>query len=66
MYFTEYSAAKQSPSAKALRKTIFNSQASFTLSQLDEYAASAGWEGDALDNLSATLDAIIDGKLTSK
>ncbi|MBL9124997.1 MAG: hypothetical protein JNG90_15275, partial [Planctomycetaceae bacterium] len=63
MYFTEYSAAKQSPSAKALRRTIFNSQASFTLDQLDQYAASAGWEGDALDNLTATLDAVIDGKI---
>lgn len=63
MYFTEYSAAKQSPSAKALRRTIFNAQSSYTLSQLDEHAASAGWEGDALDNLSATLDAIIDGKV---
>lgn len=66
MYFTEYSAAKQSPSAKALRQTIFNSQASFTLQQLDEYAASAGWQGDALDNLTAVLDAAIDGKIKSK
>lgn len=63
MYFTEYSAAKQSPSAKALRRTDFNGRASFSLAQLDEYAASAGWEGDALDNLTQLLDAIIDGKI---
>lgn len=65
MYFTEYSAAKQSPSAKALRNTVFNSRASYALSELNEHAASAGWQGDALDNLTETLDAIIDGKINS-
>ena len=66
MYFTEYTAAKQSPSAKALRQTIFNSRASFSLEQLDAYAKSAGLEGDALDNLTAVLDAAIDGKIAAE
>lgn len=65
IYFTEYRAAKQSPSAKALRRTTFNSRASYRIEELDAYAANAGWEGDALDNLSETLDAIIDGKVKS-
>ncbi|MCA9102462.1 MAG: hypothetical protein KDA63_14975 [Planctomycetales bacterium] len=63
IFFTEYTAAKQSPSAKVNRSTVVNSQANFTMEQLNAFAAEQGWQGDAMANLTATLDAIIDGKI---
>lgn len=63
IYFTEYTAAKQSPSAKAARQIDIHARSSFAMEELDAYAAAEGWTGDALDNLTELLDAIIDGKL---
>jgi hypothetical protein len=63
--FTEYSVAKQSPSAKALRRTWINSQASYPVVELDKYAADQNWSGDAFDNLTELLDAMIDGRFPS-
>ena len=36
-----------------------------SMQRLDEYAQSQGWEGNAFQNLSATLDAIIRGDIRS-
>lgn len=63
LYFTKYTAAKQSPSEKALRRTSFNARSSYWLADLDKYAASAGLDGGAWDNLTDVLDAIIAGKV---
>jgi hypothetical protein len=66
LLFTAYSVAKQSPSAKAIRRAFTHSRASYALDELNAYAAAQHWQGDALDNLTALLDAIIDGKLTKQ
>jgi hypothetical protein len=63
IFFTEFTYAGFIPVANATRETIFRPTASFRLEQLDEYAQSQGWQGDAFDNLTATLDAIIDEKI---
>lgn len=63
IFFTQYTAAKQSPSAKVTFHVDINSRGGATMEELDQYAASAGWTGDAFDNLSDTLDALIDGKI---
>lgn len=63
IYFTEYTAAKQSPSAKVSRQVDIRPQAYFEISQLDAYVTEQGLEGDAFDNLNVVLDAIIDGKI---
>jgi hypothetical protein len=60
---TEYSLAGQLPSARAAREVRVHSAKEFTIRSLDEYARRAGLAGDALDNASEILDAIIDGKL---
>jgi hypothetical protein len=63
IFFTEYTLAKQSPSSKGDLQVDFHSRESFPISQLDAFATEQGWEGTALENLTATLDAIIDGKV---
>lgn len=63
IYFTEYAYAAQYPTAQAARACRYNSQAEFTMAELDRYAAASGWKGDALDNLTELLDAIIDGRV---
>ncbi len=61
--FTAYTAAKQSPSAKAVRKVDLRPQVSLTMETANAFVNEQGFEGDALDNLTATLDAVIDGQL---
>lgn len=63
IFFTDYTLAKQSPSAKAAREVLINRQAQVSLDQANEYAMSQGLEGDAWDNLTEILDAMIDGQL---
>lgn len=63
IFFTAYTAAKQSPSAKAAWKIDIRPRSYFELAKLDEYAKSEGMTGDFLDNVTAVLDAIIDGKV---
>jgi len=63
IFFTEYTVAKQSPSAKATRNLVIDTRGRFNLAELDAYAAQQNWGGTALENLSETLDAIIDGKV---
>lgn len=63
IYFTEYTAAKQSPSAKVTREVRINSRAQWPVEQLNKFAASQGWSGGLWDNLDGVLDAAIDGKL---
>lgn len=63
IFFTEYTLAKQSPSAKATREVVINRQAQVSLDQANEYAAAQGFKGDAWDNLTEILDAMIDGQL---
>lgn len=63
IYFTEYTAAKQSPSKKVTRDVRILSRSRYALSALDEYAHQQGWSGDALENLTETLDAIIDQRV---
>jgi hypothetical protein len=60
---TEYSLAGQLPSARAARHVRIRSAKEFTIQALDEYARRAGLAGDAFDNMTEILDAIIDGKL---
>ena len=60
---TEYEMAGQMPSRRAAREVRINAAREFTIAALDEYAARAGLAGDAFDNLTEILDAIIDGKL---
>ncbi|MBX3413131.1 MAG: hypothetical protein KF708_10620 [Pirellulales bacterium] len=63
IFFTAYTAAKQSPSAKAAWQIDIRPRSYFEIAQLDEFAKSQGMQGDFLDNLTAVLDAIIDGKV---
>jgi hypothetical protein len=63
IYFTKYAYAGQYPTAQAARACRYNSQAEFTMAELDRFAAASGWKGDALDNLTDLLDAIIDGRV---
>ncbi|MGD9648754.1 MAG: hypothetical protein AB7U73_23790 [Pirellulales bacterium] len=63
MLFTEYTVAKQSPSAKVIRFISLNERLSVPVAELDKFVASEGLQGDAWDNLTYVLDAIIDGKV---
>lgn len=65
IYFTEYTAAKQSPSAKVTKHVKINSQKQIAVVKLNEFANAQGWQGDAWDNLEGILDAVIDGKLAA-
>ncbi len=60
---TEYGLAGQLPSARAAREVRVQTQNEFTIAQLNQYVRRAGLPGEALDNLTEVLDAIIDGKL---
>jgi hypothetical protein len=64
LLFTDYSVAKQSPSAKAIRHAKIRDRAMFPVVDLDKWASGKGWSGGALDNLTELLDAIIDGQLS--
>ncbi|MEO8495686.1 MAG: hypothetical protein ABI614_11490 [Planctomycetota bacterium] len=63
LYFTEYADHGLRPVASVSRGSIFNDQAAFSMESLNQHAQSEGWEGDALGNLTKTLDAIIGGKI---
>ena len=63
---TEYLLAGQYPSARAARRIHYRAIASLSMDQLDQYATAAGWSGDALDNLTEILDAVIDGAVIVK
>ena len=63
IYFTKYAYAAQYPTAQAARACRYNSQAEFTVAELNRFATACGWQGDALDNLTDLLDAIIDGRI---
>jgi hypothetical protein len=63
IFFTQYTAAKQSPTDKAARRVRIGSRSSFALSHLDDFAAAQGFEGGALGNVTEVLDAIIDGQI---
>jgi hypothetical protein len=60
---TEYSLAGQMPSARAAREVRVRSDRQFTIQALDAYAGRAGLPGNAFENMTEILDAIIDGKL---
>ncbi len=66
LHFTEYADHGLRPVASVSRGSIFNDQAKYTMESLNLYAQSQGWEGSAIDNLTKTLDAIIDGKIPSQ
>ncbi len=63
IYFTEYTQAKQSPSKKVTREVRIMARASYLMSDLDRWSTAQGWSGSALDNLTALLDAVIDGSV---
>jgi len=63
IYFTKYTAARQSPTEKALRKIKLRTQAEYPMHELDAYVASQGLEGPALDHLTLVADDIIDGRI---
>ena len=62
IYITSYSRGVI-PDKSATRRLTMSSVHLFALADLDDYAEQQGWSGDALDNLTETLDAIIDGQL---
>jgi hypothetical protein len=63
MLFTDYSVAKQSPSAMAQRHTIINPRSTFEVRELDTYISNQGLEGGTFDHLTTVLDAIIADKV---
>ncbi len=63
IFFTEYTIAKQSPSKKAAREVAVNRRGQIALEDAHAFAAEKGYEGDAWDNVTEILDAIIDGEL---
>ncbi len=58
---TEYALAGQLPSARAARNVRVRTAKEFTIPQLNAYTRQVGLPGEALDNLTEILDAIIDG-----
>ena len=60
---TEYAMAGQMPSKRAAREVRINAAQEFTVAVLDEYAKRAGLAGDAFENLTEILDAIVDGQV---
>lgn len=66
LHFTEYADHGLRPVASISRGSIFNDQATYPMESLNLYAQSQGWKGGAIDNLTKTLDAIIDGKIPSQ
>lgn len=65
LIFTAYTLAKQSPSAKAARRVDFHNRQDYLIEDLDRFAATQGWDGDALSNLTTLADAMIDGKVAA-
>jgi hypothetical protein len=63
IYFTEYKYANLYPSAKASRQSVVRSRETFTIAELDQYAATAGLGGDAWDHITEILDAVVDGRV---
>lgn len=63
IFFTDYTIAKQSPSAKAAKEVVIQRREQVSLEAANAFAADQGMEGDAWDNLTEILDAMIDGKL---
>ncbi|HEX4129546.1 MAG TPA: hypothetical protein VHZ24_05845 [Pirellulales bacterium] len=61
--FTEYGFGGLHPISRASRSTEIHGEASYPMSELDALAKRQAWRGDALDNLTETLDAVIDGKV---
>jgi hypothetical protein len=66
LHFTEYADHGLRPVASVSRGSIFNDQAKYSMDSLNRYAQSQGWAGGALDNLTQTLDALIDRKVPSQ
>lgn len=63
--FTGYTAAKQSPNAKASRSLVVHERARYSVAGLDAWLAGQGVEGGACNHLTAALDAIIDGRVAA-
>jgi len=63
IFFTKFTAAKQSPAEKAAHYVEVRARSRFAMDHLDQYVASQGLEGAALDHLTRVLDDIIDGKI---
>lgn len=63
--FTGYTAAKQSPIAKASRTMTVHDQARYSIADLDAWIAEQGLSGGAFAHLTLALDAIIDGRVGS-
>lgn len=61
--FTSYSGGGLYPEQSAMRRSSVKTKVSYSLSKLNELAKAQEWNGDALDNLTRVLDAIIDNKL---
>ena len=66
LHFTEYADHGLRPVASVSRGSIFNDQAKYSMDSLNRYAQSQGWAGGAFDNLTKTLDALIDRKVPSQ
>jgi hypothetical protein len=61
--FTEYKYASLFPAAPATRRIGYHARSAYTTDELDAYCQTAGLTGDALDNLTEVLDAVIAGKV---
>lgn len=61
--FTSFETANLIPKDSLIRRFALRSRTSYPFAALDDYCRSQGWSGDACDNLTEVLDAILDGKL---
>ncbi len=61
---TEFAYAGTYPTSSVVRKVTLRSRQEFALDQLDRYAESQNWPGDALDHLPRIFDAILGGELS--
>lgn len=64
--FTEYDFAGIQPTARATRCAKIHGQSSFSLAELDRFVVEQKLPGQAFDHLNLVLDAIIDGRLSSR
>jgi len=63
---TDYSYGGQYPSARATRGIKYRERGRYETSALDAHARVAGLTSGALDNLTAVLDDVIDGRVKAK
>jgi hypothetical protein len=61
--FTEFGFGNLYPTSRVSRRSTVNSRITLPWAELEQFVTHQGWSGDALDNLTELLDAMIDGRL---